>query len=204
MNLFYLSNDPQECAEMHCDAHSSKMCVEYAQMMSTAHRVLDGYLTEEMRRSPDGTKARMLRTFKFGDNRDDMFYKSCHVNHPSNLWLRESAQNYTYTYNLWVSLCNEYTHRYGRVHESYAKLKDVLASLPINIDRERPFSQPTPAMKKYPECIVKGNSLQSYRNFYWADKRQFAKWTKRDKPTWWLEYEQRFQKETPESLAAAV
>ena len=42
MNIFYLDKDPKVCAEMHLDKHSSKMMVEYAQLMSTAHRVLDG------------------------------------------------------------------------------------------------------------------------------------------------------------------
>ena len=42
MNIFYLDKDPKICAEMHLDKHSSKMMVEYAQLMSTAHRVLDG------------------------------------------------------------------------------------------------------------------------------------------------------------------
>ena len=42
MNIFYLDPDPIACAEQHCDAHASKMCVEYAQLLSTAHRVVDG------------------------------------------------------------------------------------------------------------------------------------------------------------------
>ena len=42
MNIFYLDNDPKVCAEMHCDKHVVKMIIEYAQLMSTAHRILDG------------------------------------------------------------------------------------------------------------------------------------------------------------------
>ena len=42
MNIFYLDSNPKTCAEMHHDKHCSKMLVEYAQLMSTAHRVLDG------------------------------------------------------------------------------------------------------------------------------------------------------------------
>ena len=42
MNLFYLSKDPTECATLHCDKHVVKMIIEYAQLMSTAHRMLDG------------------------------------------------------------------------------------------------------------------------------------------------------------------
>ena len=41
MNIFYLSEDQKNCAEMHNDKHCVKMIVEYAQLLSTAHRVLD-------------------------------------------------------------------------------------------------------------------------------------------------------------------
>ena len=42
MNIFYLDEDPVTCARMHVDKHVVKMIVEYAQLLSTAHRVVDG------------------------------------------------------------------------------------------------------------------------------------------------------------------
>ena len=42
MNIFYLDEDVQKCAEYHVDRHVVKMILEYAQLLSTAHRVLDG------------------------------------------------------------------------------------------------------------------------------------------------------------------
>ena len=42
MNIFHLDNDPIKAAQMMCDKHIVKMIVEYAQLLSTAHRVLDG------------------------------------------------------------------------------------------------------------------------------------------------------------------
>lgn len=42
MNIFLLSNDPRIAAKYHCDKHVVKMLVEYAQLLSTAHRQLDG------------------------------------------------------------------------------------------------------------------------------------------------------------------
>lgn len=41
MNIFHLDRDPVVAARMMCDKHVVKMIVEYAQLMSTAHRVLD-------------------------------------------------------------------------------------------------------------------------------------------------------------------
>ena len=42
MNIFYLDEKPMTAARMHCDKHVVKMILESAQMLSTAHRILDG------------------------------------------------------------------------------------------------------------------------------------------------------------------
>ena len=42
MNIFYLNEDPRVAAEEHCDKHVCKMTIEYCQLLSTAHRALDG------------------------------------------------------------------------------------------------------------------------------------------------------------------
>ena len=42
MNIFYLNEDPVVSSHLHCDKHVVKMVIEYAQMLSTAHRILDG------------------------------------------------------------------------------------------------------------------------------------------------------------------
>ena len=41
MKIFFLDKRPDDAAEMHCDKHCVKMILEYAQMLSTAHRILD-------------------------------------------------------------------------------------------------------------------------------------------------------------------
>jgi hypothetical protein len=46
MNIFYISKDPKQAAQWMVDKHVVKMILESAQLLSTAHRVLDG--TEEI------------------------------------------------------------------------------------------------------------------------------------------------------------
>ena len=43
MNIFVLDKDPRVAARMLCDKHVPKMIVESAQMLSTAHRLLDAH-----------------------------------------------------------------------------------------------------------------------------------------------------------------
>ena len=42
MNIFYISDNPVEAAEWMVDRHVVKMILESAQLLSTAHRLLDG------------------------------------------------------------------------------------------------------------------------------------------------------------------
>lgn len=184
MNIFCLDNDPVECAKMHNDKHTVKMCVEYAQLMSTAHRVVDGNLWYG--RTINGRK--IARYFHANDEMNSILYKACHINHPSAIWTRKCEANYNWLYNLWTALCEEYSHRYQRMHESFNRLEIPLMLAPEKIPSGE-WTQPTPAMSQYKQCIVEGDSIQSYRNYYWEAKADMAKWTKRNKPVWWTELE---------------
>ena len=42
MNIFVLDRDPIQAAKYMCDKHVVKMILESCQLLSTAHRVLDG------------------------------------------------------------------------------------------------------------------------------------------------------------------
>ncbi len=106
------------------------------------------------------------------------------MNHPSAIWVRKSVHNYQYTAKLWVALSHEYTYRYGKIHSTYSKLKDVLSISPLNVPNV-PFFDPPPAMSHFPLCIVPNNSLHSYYNYYIVAKNYFAKWTKRPIPEWY-------------------
>ena len=112
MNVFYLDRDPVTAAKMHCDKHVVKMIIEYAQLMSTAHRVLDGEMYYGLTKN-----GRKIKRWKLNSNMEDILYKASHINHPSAIWARQSNNNYNWLYCLFTALCDEYTHRYGKVHE---------------------------------------------------------------------------------------
>lgn len=177
MNVFYLSRDAVECAQWHNDKHVVKMMIEYAQLLSTAHRVLDG--TEYTDLSANGRK---IKRYRLAEN-DDIIYKASHINHPSAVWARQSDSNYNWLYFMWASLSAEYTYRYGKIHACWEKLGALLATVPTNI-QTADFTPPPPAMKQYPQCIVENDSIQSYRNYYREAKAHFCKWTSRPTPHW--------------------
>ena len=177
MNIFYLDSDPKVCAEMHLDKHVTKMVIEYAQLLSTAHRFIDGVERTELT-----TSGRRIKRWSLPDERESSLYKASHINHPSGKWTRLCSENYTWLYNLFCALCDEYTYRYGKIHMTDQKLRHLLAQVPNNINKTKPFETPWRAMPD--EVKIGDDCLRSYRNYYILNKASFAKWTKREIPLW--------------------
>lgn len=177
MNIFYISEDAKTCAEYHCDKHVVKMIIEYAQLMSTSHRVLDG--EEYIDKTSNGR--RIKRWLMPNVSYETNLMKASHVNHPSNIWTRANKANYVWLYRMWHYLLKEYTHRYGK-HHACEKYAEYLYLNPQNIP-DGTFTQPTLAMPD--DCKIAGDSLASYRKYYIYKKSEFAKWTKRESPMWY-------------------
>ena len=180
MNVFYLDRDPVKAANDHCDKHCVKMILEYAQLLSTAHRVLDGQ--QIVTKNKRGGK---LTTWIFEDQElESRYYKACHVKHPSNIWARASLANYHFLLKMFLALGEEFERRYKKEHLSILKLRDVLDTPPMNIPFNRQFTEPTPAMPEY--CKIPNDSLASYRNYYIKEKH-FAEWKYSETPEWFIQ-----------------
>jgi len=98
MNIFVLDLDPTTAAQMHCDKHVPKMCVEAAQMMASALR-RHGATDEQMPLTKSGTP-----------------YKGGYAHHPCTVWAGDSRNNFMWLADHAVDLCNEYFKRFGKVH----------------------------------------------------------------------------------------
>ena len=167
MNIFYLDRNPKIAAQMHCDKHVVKMVLEYAQILSTAHRVIDG----------DEAADR------------ESLYKIAHKNHPSTAWARASHSNYSWLSDLWAYLGDEYTYRYGKVHKSEAVIQECM-------DQCRDLSlynlKRTPHPLCMPDQYKTDDAVESYRRFYIGEKASFARWNKTtEPPPWWPEGDSR-------------
>jgi hypothetical protein len=185
MNIFYLDNDVTKCAESHVDKHVVKMILEYAQLLSTAHRIIDGVTSTRLSKS-----GRQQKCYILPDEREQVLYSATHVNHPSAVWCRQNDSNYIWLSKLLLACCKEYTYRYGKVHkcEETGLVKSLFFNLPNNIPKGN-FTGPTPAMPD--ECKISGDSLQSYRNYYVMNKSHLWSWkgkiNGRNKPNWFVE-----------------
>ena len=163
MNIFYLNKNPRVIVKQMTDKHIVKMILETAQILCTAHRVLDG--VEVLACS---TKS-MRKTWIFPKDleKEKSLYKSTHVNHPSTKWARESRENYKWLYSLFCHLCSEYQKRYGRVHLCERKLIKILFESPNQIP-EGEFTEPPQAMPE--EYQVEKDSILAYNQYYINEK----------------------------------
>ena len=185
MNIFILSTDPVEAAQMQCDKHVPKMLVESGQMLSTAHRVLDGHLT----RRPSKSGKTMVKYWDLYEGADDLeaellYYKAVHVGHPCTVWSMESDSNYRWHWEHMKALSEEYTYRYGKSHKTERELLWQIQTPPRNIPKG-PMTQFRLAMLANPECIFPDDPVRSYRAFYQTKQYRFKMvWSKRSVPEW--------------------
>jgi hypothetical protein len=161
MNIFYTNENPIICASEHCGIHVNKMIIEYAQMLSTCHFVID----------------------------DKMIgVKPTHINHPCNVWLRESDGNYEYVYDLFVNLISIY-HSKTRKSHGLSHLCGILKRPPLYI-KIVPMTEPPRCMPDEFKVDSVQESYKKYLNFKYknwttrTDKKRLSVSWCCDKPKW--------------------
>ena len=190
MNIFYLDKDPIVAAEMSCDKHVCKMIIESAQMLSTAHRMLDG-----VQYTGKTKKGRNIKRWKHpNSNLEETLYLACHTGHPSTVWVMENAYHYNWLYKHMMALHKQWQLRYGHIddHKTIQLLGDILKHPPKNIPLNKIATEPTPAMPDY--CKIPGDSIASYRKYYVFEKQRFATWkSPASVPDWYLDGVDKYQ-----------
>jgi len=175
MNRMHIEKTPKEIARSLPDTHVNKLFLEESQMLSTAHRLLDGELYHEI--SPKGKR---VKRWRLEGAFEDNLYKAVHYNHPATKWARFSAQTYLWAFELAKELSREYSYRYGKVH-GCAKLLPFLSCLPKNI-KDSGWEDPPQCV--YDEC-KSDNVIDAYRKYFKIRRNEITmRWTKREIPAW--------------------
>jgi len=186
MNIFVLDTNPITAAEMHCDKHVPKMCVEAAQMMASALR-RHGATDEQMPLTKKGTP-----------------YKGGYAHHPCTVWAGDSWANLDWLASHAIALCVEFEFRFGKEHACLQPIvkmdalnKKMYKSIPNNgltpfalamPDEYRPkHSTPTMPIDKDKYIVshaAGSDAVKAYQAYYHS--KQFAKWEKgTPAPDWW-------------------
>lgn len=159
MNLFVPSPCIEISVESLDDKRVVKMVLETAQVLSTAIRLHD----------PETTMP---------------IYKMTHKNHPVSIWVRETPDNYKYTLDYFVKICNEYTYRFGKVHKSESLLPHF-----IEFCKYMAISFPNDGQTPFANCTeFKDDEVHlAYKKALtakWKNDKITPRWTNRAKPIW--------------------
>lgn len=181
MNLFYLDDDLDKCAEYHIDKHVLKMQLEAAQLMTTTIWVdkYIGYVPRKLTSEELGIINEHKRNEPSIDDRVFTRYLPTHANHPSAIWARSSLEHHYWIICYINALNDEGIYRGYKSHASCAEANRMPEPTRLpNVG----WTTPTLAM---PDELKSDDAVASYRKFYMLDKWPFANWKVRGKPHWW-------------------
>jgi len=162
MNIFVLDRDPKVAATYHADRHVVKMPTETAQMVSFVYRdpeLWNGYVPEFI-----------------------MGFSKTHYKHPCSVWIRRSLSNFIFACRLGLELYKEYQHRYTKP-EKHSRAKAIFEfalSNPPSI-QDIGLTEFATAMD---DQYLRGDAVESYRNYYRIAKAHIHSWKNRNKPEW--------------------
>jgi hypothetical protein len=155
VNIFATSNCPIESAQFLDDKRCIKMCLETAQLLSTALRV-NGY-------------------------KGDDIYKIAHLNHPSSVWCRTTKGNYKWLLEHFKALCDEYNRRTGKTHASSKLLPIFEDNTGLIPDGEQmPFSNNARNLTKGVDFTHETNTIIAYQLYLgsrWETDKREPKWS---------------------------
>jgi hypothetical protein len=185
MNLFVLSLNPRHAAMQNCDKHVCKIILEAADMMCLAHWHF-GF--PSIRRAPKILREPRLITNNKGVQRQVWYYRpqSQSNNHVS-IWVRTSLENYRWTCQHALALCDEYERRY--THNLQKKGLSCHSTRPViewfaANEPPIPITDLTPFRQAVAEDCYNPDVVKAYRDYYVRYKARFAKWRLGNQPSW--------------------
>lgn len=155
MNIFATSIHARKSARALDNKRLVKMCLESAQLLSTA------MVVRNAPRAP---------------------YKATHRNHPCSIWCRTNAANYLWLISHFTSLCDEYHYRYGKIHKCKQYLNDFYSGymyMPHSLDMT-----PFPNCTIFKEEKNTFKAYKKYLLWKWENDKIKPRWTNRRKPRW--------------------
>lgn len=184
MNIFFLDYEPKVCARFHCDQNIVSQCKEYCQLLSTAHRVLDGYpvrVTSVKELNGYYKPKKTFTTYLFEDPEDyrQNIMKSTHENTPVARWVMRSDANYYWLLSLWYHTLIEFEDRFHKPHKSFEHWRE-LSVAPLRIPFTKGITNPVLTM---PDTYKQSCPIEAYRDYYRFDK-PWASWRKSKIPSW--------------------
>ena len=154
MNIFVTDPSPYKSAMVLPDKHIVKMPLETCQMLAIVCSDKWGHGYGELHKA-DGTPYKTE--------------KGAFRNHPCTVWANESIINAWWLVAHGIALCEEYTHRYGKVHKS----EYIIRSLEIPNLPDIGLTDFAQSMPEQYRCA--NDPVKAYRTYYIRGKTYMNK-----------------------------
>ena len=188
INIFALDRDPYVAASYHCDRHVVKMIVEYAQLLSTAHRQLDGtaaFVDWENRTRTVDESGKVL--FDGGVKK----HKPMLILEGETPYVDFDTETYGDDGNNTITVTTGTANLIGRLCYNcskafFASTKNAIRKFTppknswrffLQAPKRIPQGVMTPFALAMPDEYKVDDEILSYQNYYVGDKARFAKWT---------------------------
>lgn len=171
MNIFAVDSNAERAANALCLNHVCRLILDCSQLLSMTFA------------------SKTIPSLPYPNWNESQY------NHPCVVWTRGTIANWSWIYSHGLTLCERYNRVYGRRHNCQPHfdwyVRNYTSYLPssvINSNQLTPFIQCMPEQYKNPN-----NAYLAYRNYYIAEKAEFAKWESLAAiPNWWPQKTNRF------------
>ena len=168
MNIFVTDPDPVKSAQVLPDKHIVKMPLESCQMLAIVCSEKWGHGYGEIHKK---------------DGEPYKTDKGAFRGHPCTVWANESNINAWWLVAHAMALCEEYTHRYGKVHSCENTVLEAGHLIPFTMERPKSFAFAGPDEFKYDTSI---DTFTAYKRYIsskpWAASNYLRDPSK--KPNW--------------------
>ena len=147
MNIFVTDPSPTLSAQVLPDKHVVKMPLESCQMLAIVCSEKWGHGYGEIHK----TNGEPYKTDK-----------GAFRGHPCTIWANESNINAWWLVAHAMALCEEYTHRYGKVHSCEKTVLEAGHLIPFTLERPKSFAFAGPDEFKYDSSI---DTLTKYKRY---------------------------------------
>ena len=169
MNIFVTDPSPTVSAQSLPDKHIVKMPLESCQMLAIVCSEKWGHGYGKLHKK-DGTAY-------FTD-------KGAFRNHPCTIWANESLVNTWWLVAHGMALCEEYTHRYDKIHSCEKTILEAGGMIPFTMDKPKSFARAMPDILKNNIAISTFTAYKEYlRSKTWVASNYICDSSR--KP-WWI------------------
>ena len=147
MNIFVTDPSPTLSAQVLPDKHVVKMPLESCQMLAIVCSEKRGHGYGEIHKK---------------DGEPYNTEKGAFRGHPCTIWANESNINAWWLVAHAMALCEEYTHRYGKVHSCEKTVLEAGHLIPFTLERPKSFAFAGPDEFKYDSSI---DTLTKYKRY---------------------------------------